>query len=144
MTAAPKLPRDAGLTILELMIVLVILSLIGTVVGIQVLGQMDRAKVDVATLQLRQVQNALTLFELDTHAYPTSSDGLTALIAAPEGVDGWRGPYLRNETLLADPWGHAIGYAVDDDGVYLLSSLGADGRKGGDGAAADIALGAAE
>jgi general secretion pathway protein G len=144
LTAVPKLRRDAGLTILELMIVLVILSLVGTVVGVQVLGQMDRAKVDVATLQLRQIQNALAIFKLDTHGYPTSSVGLVALLTAPEGVKGWRGPYLTNDTLLTDPWGNAVNYAIDDEGVYLLSSLGADGRKGGDGAAADLVLGATE
>lgn len=139
-----RLPADAGLTILELMIVLVILSLIGTVVAVQVVGQMDRAKVDVATLQLRQVQNALTLFELDTHRHPTAGEGLGVLIAAPEELEGWRGPYLKNASLVEDPWGQTIGYESSENDLYTLTSLGADGRKGGEGAAADISLGASQ
>ena len=139
-----RLPADAGLTILELMIVLVILSLIGTVVAVQVVGQMDRAKVDVATLQLRQLQNALTLFALDTHRHPTGAEGLAALVAAPDALEGWRGPYVKNAALAADPWGRPVGYETGEAGGYLLTSLGADGKKGGEGVAADISLGPAQ
>lgn len=139
-----RLPNDAGLTILELMIVLVILSLIGTVVAVQVVGQMDRAKVDVAALQLRQIQNALTLFELDTHSYPSGTDGLEALVVPPQDLDGWRGPYIKNAAQMEDPWGTAVAYEIGNDGPYQLTSLGADRKKGGEGTAADIVLGAAE
>lgn len=137
-------PDDAGLTILELMIVLVILSLIGAVVGAQVIGQMDRAKVDVAQLQLRQLQNSLTLFQLDTHRYPSTTEGLDALLDQPQQAEGWRGPYVRNKELLADPWGRAVTYSAGEDGAFELASLGSDGKQGGTGAAADIFLGAAE
>lgn len=135
------LPGDAGMTILELLIVLVILSLIGTVVGVQIAGQLDRAKVDVARLQLRQLQNALTLFELDTRRFPSADEGLAALLAAPAEAAGWRGPYLKNAGLLADPWGRPVTYGRDEGGHYLLASVGADGKAGGEGAAADIELG---
>lgn len=135
------LPPDAGMTILELLIVLVILSLIGTVVGVQIAGQLDRAKVDVAKLQLRQLQNALTLFELDNRRYPNADEGLDALLTAPQEATGWRGPYLKNAGLLADPWGRQVSYAHDGAGHYLLASVGADGKAGGGGAAADIELG---
>ena len=134
-------PADAGLTILELMVVLVILSIIGVVVSFQVVGQMDRAKVDVARLQLRQLQNALVLFDLDTRRYPSSQEGLVALLSAPQELGNWRGPYLKNKDLLADPWGRPIAYAVDDGGHYQMLSLGSDGKEGGQGSAADIALG---
>lgn len=135
------LPPDAGLTILELMVVLVILSIIGVVVSFQVVGQMDRAKVDVARLQLRQLQNALTLFDLDTHRYPTATEGLAALLTAPDNLANWRGPYLKNKELFADPWGHPISYTLDDVGRYVVMSGGSDGKEGGQGSAADIALG---
>jgi general secretion pathway protein G len=135
------LPADAGMTILELLIVLVILSLIGTVVGVQIAGQLDRAKVDVAKLQLRQLQNALTLFELDTRRFPTGEEGLGVLLSAPHDEAGWRGPYLKNAGLLADPWGRPVTYSRDEAGHYLLASVGADGKAGGEGAAADIQLG---
>lgn len=139
-----RLPTDAGLTILELMIVLVILSLIGTVVAVQVVGQMDRAKVDVAALQLRQIQNALTLFELDTHSYPSGTEGLLALVEAPQDLDGWRGPYMKSATHMEDPWGTAVAYEISSDNAYQLTSLGADRKKGGEGTSADILIGAAE
>jgi len=139
--ATDRLPSDAGLTILELMVVLVILSIIGVVASFQVIGQMDRAKVDVARLQLRQLQNALTLFELDTHRYPTSEEGLLALLNPPEDLTGWRGPYLKNKDLFADPWGKSISYSVADNGHYTVISFGADSKEGGQGSAADISLG---
>jgi general secretion pathway protein G len=139
-----RLPDDAGLTILELMIVLVILSLIGAVVGVQVVGQMDRAKVDVAHLQLRQLQNALTLFQLDTHRYPSSGEGLAALVEVPQQANGWRGPYIKNKELLADPWGRSVTYSTEEGAKYLLASLGADGKEGGTGTAADISLSEAQ
>ena len=141
---ATRLPADAGLTILELMIVLVILSLIGTVVAVQVVGQMDRAKVDVARLQMRQLQNALTLFQLDTHRYPTAAEGLAVLMDPPQDAAGWRGPYIKSKELMVDPWGHTVAYAVDETGAYTLTSRGGDGKDGGDGAAADITLGEAQ
>lgn len=132
------------MTILELLIVLVILSLIGTVVGVQIVGQLDRAKVDVAKLQLRQLQNALTLFELDLRRYPSADEGLDALLTSPSEAAGWRGPYLKNAGLLADPWGRPVTYTRTEAGPYLLASVGADGKAGGDGAAADIQLGETE
>lgn len=136
-----RLPGDAGLTILELMVVLVILSIIGVVVSFQVVGQMDRAKVDIARLQLRQLQNALTLFDLDTHRYPAATEGLVALLTPPDGAANWRGPYVKNKDLFADPWGRQIAYSIDDAQRYVIASKGADGKDGGDGAAADITLG---
>jgi general secretion pathway protein G len=138
-----RLPADAGLTVLELLVVLVILSLIGTVVAVQAMGQMDRAKVDVAKLQLRQIQSGLTLFQLDNNRVPESAEGLRALLNAPDGLDGWRGPYLRGDQSIIDPWGRPVGYALADGGYQLLS-LGSDGKIGGDGAAADLTLGADE
>jgi len=138
-----RLAADAGLTILELMIVLVILGLVGTVVAVQVVGQLDRAKVDIARLQLRQLQSALALFELDTNRSPSEAEGLGALLAAPEGTPGWRGPYLRNATLLDDPWGTPVAYRSAGDS-YQLMSLGADRREGGEGAGTDLTLDAAE
>jgi general secretion pathway protein G len=142
MTKGPidRLPADAGLTILELMIVLVILSIIGVVVSFQVVGQMDRAKVDVARLQLRQVQGALALFVLDTHRYPTGEEGLSALLQPPDSAEGWRGPYVKNEQTLHDPWGQALQYEVLENG-YVLTSLGADRKLGGDGVGAELVLG---
>ena len=140
MIGPRRLPSDAGLTILELMVVLVILSIIGVVVSFQVVGQMDRAKVDVAALQLRQLQGALMLFALDTHRYPTDEEGLGALLVPPDALSNWRGPYVKNDHALGDPWGQPLQYQLVGDG-YVLTSLGADRRPGGEGAAAELVLG---
>lgn len=126
------------MTILELMIVLVILSLIGTVAAVQVVQQLDRAKVDVAKLQLRQLENALTLLQLDVRRYPTADEGLSLLVENAGDVEGWRGPYIKGRDLLQDPWGQGLAYDVGSDGHITIRSLGADRKSGGDGAAADL------
>lgn len=132
--------EEDGLTILELMIVLVILSLIAVVGTVQVVQQMDRAKVDVARLQLRQVEGALELFQLDTRRYPTTEEGLSALVVQPNGETGWRGPYLKGRDQLSDPWGGSLTYSSTGPRSFSLGSMGADVKSGGDGAAADISL----
>lgn len=134
---------EAGLTLLELLIVLAIISIVGVVVAGQVVGQMDRAKVDLARLQLKQVDNALLLFQLDTGRFPTTEEALGALAVAPANLDGWRGPYLKGDKALLDPWGHGITYSASTEGAYVLKSLGSDGRTGGDGTAADVSLSSA-
>lgn len=131
---------EAGLTLLELLVVLAIISIVGVVVAGQVVGQMDRAKVDLVRLQLKQVDNALLLFQLDTGRFPTADEGLDALMTAPSSVSDWRGPYLRGDKSLVDPWGHALTYAAGGAGDFSIASLGGDGREGGDGTAADIQL----
>jgi general secretion pathway protein G len=131
------------LTILEVMIVLVILSMAGVVVGMQVTQQFERAKVDLAMLQLRQVQNALTLFEVDVRRYPTAEEGIEALFVPPPGLANWRGPYVRTSELIVDPWGQPIGYAREGE-HYLITSLGSDRKPDGEGSAADLQLADAE
>jgi len=135
-----SLPDDAGITILEIMIVLVILSLIAVVSTIQIGQLMDRSKVDVAKLQLHQIENSLEVLKLDLRRYPTNDEGLKLLLANDSKVDGWRGPYLKSADLLLDPWGRPINYTVTDWGGYQLRSFGADRKEGGDGVAADLAL----
>lgn len=129
---------ETGMTILELMIVLVILSLIAVVGTVQVVQQMDRAKVDVARLQIQQVVGALELFQLDNGRYPTVDEGAAALIVAPADLAGWRGPYVKGEAQLADPWGAPLFYRLSGATGFEMGSLGSDGKEGGSGAAADI------
>lgn len=137
---AKNTDQDDGLTILELMIVLVILSLIAVVGTVQVVQQMDRAKVDVARLQLRQVESALELFQLDLRRYPTSEEGLSALIVQPSGESGWRGPYLKGRDQLSDPWGTSLTYTGTGPRSFSLGSMGSDSKPGGEGAATDLSL----
>lgn len=129
---------ESGMTILELMIVLVILSLIAVVGTVQVVQQMDRAKVDVAKLQIQQVVGAMELFQLDTRRYPTSEEGVGALLAAPAGLSGWRGPYIKGEAQLTDPWGRPLFLRTAGGKGFEIGSYGSDGAEGGSGVASDL------
>ena len=129
---------EAGFTLVELLVVLVILSLLAALVGPRVVGYMGQSKVKAAHIQIDGFQTALDLFQLDVGRYPLQSEGLDALVAAPAGATGWAGPYL-DKSLTADPWGAAYIYSADSNGAaFKLVSLGADGREGGDAENADI------
>lgn len=131
--------RDAGFTLVELLVVLVILSLIMGLVAPRVLGYLTDARVRSARLQIDSLSAALDLFYLDAGRYPSQSEGLDVLIKRPSSVDNWNGPYLKQTTLPADPWGHPYEYRVPGQGSpYMIVSLGSDGREGGSDDAADI------
>lgn len=133
---------SAGFTLIELLVVLVILGLLAALVGPRVLGYLGGAKADAARLQIQSLEQALDLYRLDTGSYPTSQQGLQALIRDPGGVRGWRGPYLDSATVPLDPWGRPYVYrSPGERGPYDLFSLGADGAPGGSGEAADVTSG---
>jgi general secretion pathway protein G len=134
---------ESGITVLEVMIVLVILSLVAVVGTIQISQLMDRAKADVAKLQLQQVSTSLEVFRLDLRRYPTADEGLGVLLTAPQDEAGWRGPYLKGTDLMVDPWGEPVRYAPIGDAAFSLTSLGSDRKEGGEGAAQDIVIGSA-
>lgn len=130
---------DAGLSLLELMVVLVIIGMIATIAVPQLIGYLDRAKVDTAKVQIRSLNSVVDLYRLDVGRFPTESEGLQSLVAKPAGVDTWRGPYLKSEASLTDPWGNPYAYEVMDGGAAVaITSLGADGVEGGDGLNADV------
>ena len=130
--------KEAGFTLVELLVVLVILALLAALVGPRVVGYMSSSKVKTAHVQIAAYQTALELFHLDLGRYPHSTEGLAALSAAPAGAAGWAGPYL-DKALAADPWGNPYDYtAPADAGSYQLRSFGADGKAGGEGDNADI------
>lgn len=132
----------AGYTILELLVVLVIIGLIAAVATPQVMTLLGSARHDSAELQMKSLVTSLEFYQLDTGSYPGTDPGLTALWRRPEGVRRWRGPYIREEDQLADPWGRRYLYARPDDmRGFSLRSLGADGRDGGEGDDADIQVG---
>ena len=134
-----KLPRDAGLTLLELLVVVTILVLLTVAIGTVALNYLDRGKAGAAKLQLEQIETGLDLFRLDVGRYPNEQEGLDALVTAPGGLDRWNGPYVKREAALTDPWGNAFVYSQPGtDGPFDLMSLGADGQQGGEDDAADI------
>lgn len=136
--AARGLRDRSGFTLIELLVVLVILGLLAALAGPRVLGYLGGARSDAARLQLQSLEQALDLYRLDTGAYPTTQQGLQALVRDP-GVRGWRGPYLDAASVPSDPWGSPYVYRSPAEGrPYDLVSLGADRAPGGTGEAADV------
>lgn len=130
---------QAGFSLMELLVALVILALVMGIVAPRVVGYLSRAKSQTAEAQVKMMQGALDLFLLDVGRYPTEDEGLKALLAAPAGAAGWAGPYLDEDTLPADPWGREYLYSAGGDGLRVrVYSLGRDGAAGGSGEDADI------
>jgi general secretion pathway protein G len=127
-----------GFTLIELMVVILIIGLLATIVVQNLRSATDKAKRVKAQADISQIKSALDRYYLDAGSYPTSDQGLSALMAAPSSGNGpqdWGGPYI--ERIPPDPWGHPYVYQSDGN-EYLLKSYGADGVVGGEGQNADI------
>jgi general secretion pathway protein G len=147
----PHAPRSnrrdptAGVTLIEMMIVLVIIGIVAAMVVPNVIGRPDQARVTVATTDLRTIAASLEMYRLDNRTYPNTGQGLPALAAPPVEPPlpaNWvSGGYLP--VVPADPWGNAYVYrSPGESGAFDLLSLGADGAPGGSGTDADIRFGA--
>jgi len=122
----------SGFTLLELLVVLVILSLLIGLVGPQVLKYVGESKTKTARIQIEDIGAALDLYHLEIGSYPSTEQGLQALVAKPPGVDAWKGPYLKKQVVPKDPWGRDYHYrSPGEHGHYDLYSLGADNVEGG-------------
>lgn len=129
----------AGFTLLEILVVLVILGLMASLVGPQVFKQLGGSKTKAAALQIEELSSALDLYRLELGRYPTSEQGLDALISKPRNVEGWNGPYLKKKVIRKDPWGNEFQYSSPGQhGDFDLWSLGADNREGGEGEDRDV------
>ena len=123
---------EAGYTLTELLVVLVILGFIAAAITPQVIGRLDSSKVKAAKLQLDSLSASLDLYKIDTGKYPGKEDGLDALLYKPDNADVWDGPYVRGLKNLVDPWGANYIYLPPENGeTYRLVTLGADGVEGG-------------
>jgi general secretion pathway protein G len=130
---------EGGFTLVEMLVVITIIGLVMGLIGPRVLNYLGEAKVKTAKLQIESFASALDLFYLDVGRYPSVSEGLTALAERPGDTSVWNGPYLKNASVPADPWGHTYIYrAPAERGPYRIVSLGSDGQEGGTGTAADI------
>lgn len=136
--ACARARQARGFTLIELLVVLAILTLLAGLVGPRVLNQLGGAKSKTTAVQIADLDKSLELFKLDVGRYPTSEEGLEALVKRPGNVNGWTGPYLKGG-VPTDPWGRAYRYAnPGPNGGIEIMSLGADGAPGGDGENADI------
>ena len=135
------LPRNAGFTLIEILVVIVILGILGAVVVPQLLSRPDTARVQAAQTDIRTLSAALDVYRLDNFNYPSSEQGLEALVTRPAGFPepkNWN-PDGYIKKLPTDPWGSPYIYERFDSQVSLYS-LGADGAERGEGTAADIRL----
>ena len=131
--------RKDGFTLVEILVVITIIGLIMGLVGPRVLNYLSESKVKAATIQMQSFSSALDLFYLDLGRYPSTNEGLAALVQRPGGTTGWNGPYLKNSAVPNDPWGHPYKYrSPSDHGPFEIISLGPSGKEGGVGAAAAI------
>ncbi len=130
--------NQAGFTLVELIVVVIIIGLLAGLVVPQFIKQEEKATAKAAKAQIELFGTALDTFRLDVGRYPNSQEGMAALMQKPGGADRWDGPYLRKD-LPPDPWGKPYIYkSPGDHGVYDIISYGADGAPGGDGNNRDI------
>jgi general secretion pathway protein G len=130
---------EGGFTLIEMLVVITIIGLIMALVGPRVLNYLSDSKVKAAKIQIESFTSALDLFNLDTGRYPSTSEGLTALVQTTSPIPAWNGPYLKGGIVPADPWGHPYVYrSPGEHGSYDITSLGSDRQQGGSGNAADI------
>lgn len=130
--------KQRGFTLLELLVVMVIIGLLAGYVGPRFFSQIGKSEVNTAKAQIDAFEKGVDQYRLDVGRYPSSEQGLQALMTAPGGESRWQGPYLR-KAVPADPWGNPYRYRhPGEHGEYDIFSYGADGQPGGDGTNADI------
>ncbi len=135
--AAAAKRDDAGFSLIELMVVIVIIGLLTTIVVVNVLPSQDRAMVEKARADVRLIETALELYKLDTRRYPTLEEGIDILLLAPRGSAVRSEGYIKS--LPTDPWGNPYQYLVPGEhGTFDVFSYGADRRLGGEGLNTDI------
>ena len=128
--------RQAGFTLIEIVLVVMLIGVVVAFAASRILGGGDRAKVGLAKAQIQTTADKIEQFKMDVGRYPAQLD---ELVTAPAGGSGWLGPYAK-ALELKDPWGNAIGYKVPGQGKpFELTSLGRDGKPGGSSVDADIA-----
>ena len=131
--------RIRGMTLIEILVVLTLIGIVMGIVGGNYLGQGEKAKQKAAKIEIEQIGQTLDLFRHEVGRYPTTQEGLQALITAPTGVPNWNGPYWKKSTLPKDPWTNEYKYASPGQhGAYDVWSYGADGKEGGEGTDKDI------
>ncbi len=133
--------HQAGLTLLEMMVVLAIIALVAGLAAPRLMDSFGRAKARTAAIQMESLRSAVQLFYLDAGRYPSEAEGLTALLTAPQGVQNWHGPYVDDTEDLNDPWSRSYIYrSPAGTKAFEISTYGRDGRAGGSSEDSDISL----
>ncbi len=133
-----ELNNKKGFTLVELLVVMVIIGLLAALVGPRLFPKLGKGKQAAAKAQIELLGQALDQYRLDTGSYPSTEQGLNALVTNP-GVEKWEGPYLK-KGLPVDPWGKPYIYQhPGSNGEYDMLSYGRDGKPGGDGEDKDVA-----
>lgn len=133
--------REQGFTLVELLVVLAILGLLIALVAPAMIRQLGSAKHKIAEQSIERLAGILDLYRLDVGDYPSTAQGLTALNENSSNIAGWNGPYLKDAGGINDPWGRPFQYRSPSqraNHAFDITSLGADGKSGGDGENADI------
>ena len=139
-----KTKQQQGFSLIEVLVVVVIMGMLIGLIGPNVLGQVDRARVTTAKSDIASLSQALDMYKLDNHFYPTTDQGLEALVRRPQSSPeprNWNPEgYIKGSKLPLDPWDGEYVYMSpgEDNRPYELLSLGADARPGGEGYSADI------
>ena len=138
LTLLPKRLRQLGFTLLELLVVMVILGLLAGYVAPKYFAQVGKSETKAARVQIESLEKSFDMYRLDTGHYPTSEQGLEALVTRPQNEPKWSGPYLK-KAVPQDPWGRPYVYKFPGEhGDYDIYSFGKDGQPGGQGDNADI------
>ena len=138
--ARSGVPRAGGFTLIEILVVVVILGILAMIVVPRVMERPGEARIARARQDIQSIVTALSVYKLDNFVYPSTEQGLDALVTKPGGqpeAPNWKGPYL--DRAAKDPWGHPYQYQKPGQhGEIDIFSYGADGKPGGEGDAADI------
>jgi general secretion pathway protein G len=132
--------KQGGFTLIEIMVVVVIIGILAALIAPNIIGRDDQARATAAKSDMNAISQALDLYKMDNYRYPTTDQGLDALVTQPEGARNWpQGGYLKQSPQ--DPWGNPYVYiSPGATRAYELKTFGADGREGGENYDADISL----
>ena len=129
---------QSGFTLMELLVVLAILGLLMSLVGPRVLSQLGGAKTKTAAIQIKDLEQSLEMYKLDVGRFPSTDEGLAALVAKPASSTGWNGPYLKSDVPV-DPWKREYHYKYPGEHSEVdIFSYGQNGTPGGEGEDADV------
>jgi general secretion pathway protein G len=132
--------KVTGFTLVELLVVLIILGLVASIAGPNVMKYLGSSKSKTAKLQLKEIESSIELFFLDTGKYPPNDPGLKVLVNNDTSIAGWGGPYFKSGQVPLDPWGNDYVYVFPGEhGPFDLMSLGADNQPGGESDNEDVA-----